>query len=73
MVLDVPAPDAAMLLAVKAPPAGAVESECAVKRGAGPVSPALLVAVTEAVPVGEALAKVYAPAAFDHPDPAMAP
>ena len=47
-----------MLLAVKAPPAGAVESAVAVKLALGPVSPALLVAVTAPVPLGEAAVKV---------------
>ena len=58
MLLEVPAPEAAWPLAVKAPPAGAVESDCAVKLVLEPVSPALLVAVTAAVPVGEAAVKV---------------
>ena len=64
---------AAVPLAVNAPPAGAVESDWAVKLALLPVSPALLVAVTAAVPVGDAPVKVYAPAAFDQPVPAIAP
>ena len=73
MLLVLPPPVAAMLLAVKAPLAGAVESDWAVKLALEPVSPALLVAVTEAAPVGDAPVKAYAPAAFDQPLPAMAP
>ena len=73
MLLELPPPVAATLLAVKAPPAGAVESDCAVKLVAAPVRFALLVAVTDEVPVGEAAVKVYAPEAFDQPDPAIAP
>ena len=42
-----------MPLAEKAPPAGAVESFWAVKLALAPVTPALLVAVTAPVPVGE--------------------
>ena len=38
---------------MSAPPAGAVESDCAVKLAPAPVSPALFVAVAEPVPVGE--------------------
>ena len=49
---------AAVLLAEKAPPLGAVESTVAVKVALDPVSPALLVAVTAPVPVGEAAVKV---------------
>ena len=73
MLLAVPAPEAAWPLAVRAPPVGAVESDWAVKLAPEPVSPALFVAVTDAVPVGDAAVKVYAPAAFDQPDPAIAP
>ena len=47
-----------MPLAVKAPLAGAVESAVAVKLALEPVSPALLVAVTAPVPLGEAAVKV---------------
>ena len=47
-----------MLLAEKAPPLGAVESTWAVKLALAPVSPALFVAVTAPVPVGEAAVKV---------------
>ena len=47
-----------MLLAVKAPPVGAVESAVAVKLALAPVSAASLVAVTAPVPVGEAPVKV---------------
>ena len=47
-----------MPLAVKAPPAGAVESAVAVKLALAPVRPALLVAVTEPVPLGEMPVKV---------------
>ena len=43
-----PAPEAAVPLAEKAPPAGAVVSDCAVKLAAAPVTPALFVAVTDA-------------------------
>ena len=64
---------AATVLAVNAPPVGAVESDWAVKLVPLPVRLALLVAVTEAAPVGEAAVKVYAPAAFDQPAPAIAP
>ena len=53
-----PAPEAAWPLAVKAPPAGAVESDCAVKLVAAPVTPTPLVAVAEPVPVGEMPVKV---------------
>ena len=49
---------AAVPLAENAPPAGAVESDWAVKLALEPVSPALLVAVTAPVPVGEAAVKV---------------
>ena len=49
---------AAVPLAVNAPPAGAVESDWAVKLALEPVRPALLVAVTAPVPVGEAAVKV---------------
>ena len=48
-----PAPEAAWPLAVKAPPDGAVESEVAVKLVPEPVTPTPLVAVTEALPLGE--------------------
>ncbi len=68
-----PAPEAAWPLAEKAPPDGAVVSDCAVKLAAAPVTPALFVAVTDALPVGEAPVKVYAPEAFDQPLPAIAP
>ena len=47
-----------MLLAVKAPPAGAVESAVAVKLVPEPAVPAPFVAVTEALPLGEAAVKV---------------
>ena len=53
-----PPPVAAMPLAVKAPPAGAVESAVAVKLAPLPVSSALLVAVTEPLPLGEMPVKV---------------
>ena len=53
-----PPPVAAMLLAVKAPPLGAVESTWAVKLVPEPVTPAPFVAVTDALPVGEAAVKV---------------
>ena len=53
-----PPPLAAVPLAVKAPPAGAVESDCAVKLALAPVTPAPLVAVTAPVPVGEAAVKL---------------
>ena len=53
-----PPPVAAVLLAVKAPPLGAVESAVAVKLALAPVSPALLLAVTAPVPLGEAAVKV---------------
>ena len=53
-----PGPEAATVLAVSAPPAGAVESTWAVKLALLPVSPALFVAVTAPVPVGEAAVKV---------------
>ena len=46
------------MLAVNAPPVGAVVSDWAVKLVLLPVSPALLVAVIAAVPVGEAAVKV---------------
>ena len=49
---------AAVLLAEKAPPDGAVVSDWAVKVALEPVSPALFVAVTAPVPVGEAAVKV---------------
>ena len=49
---------AAVLLAEKAPPAGAVESDCAVKLVPEPVVPAPFAAVTEPVPVGEMPVKV---------------
>ena len=49
---------AATLLAEKAPPLGAVESAVAVKLALEPVSPALLVAVTAPVPLGDAPVKV---------------
>ena len=62
-----------MPLALKAPPAGAVESLCAVKLALAPVTPAPLVAVTALVPVGEAAVKVNAPAALAQPEPAIAP
>ena len=62
-----------MPLAENAPPAGAVESDCAVKLVLGPVTPALFVAVTALVPVGEAAVKVNAPAALAQPEPAIAP
>ena len=45
---------AAVPLAEKAPPVGAVESDRAVKLALEPVRPALFVAVTAPVPVGEA-------------------
>ena len=47
-----------MPLAVRAPPAGAVESDWAVKLALAPVIPAPFVAVTAPVPVGEAAVKV---------------
>ena len=53
-----PAPEAAWPLAEKAPPDGAVESAVAVKLAPDPVRPAGLVAVTEALPLGEAAVKV---------------
>ena len=53
-----PPAEAAVPLAVTAPPAGAVESDCAVKVVPEPVVPAPLVAVTEPVPVGEMPVKV---------------
>ena len=53
-----PPPVAAMLLAVKAPPDGAVVSDWAVKVVLPPVSPALFVAVIAPVPLGEAAVKV---------------
>ncbi len=62
-----------MPFAVNAPPAGAVESDCAVKVVPLDVRPAPLVAVTELVPVGEAAVKVNAPAALAQPLPAIAP
>ena len=62
-----------MLLAEKAPPAGAVASTWAVKLALEPVTPAPFVAVTAPVPVGDAAVKVYAPAALAQPVPAIAP
>ena len=53
-----PPPVAAMLLAVKAPPARRGGVGWAVKLALAPVRPALLVAVTAPVPVGEAAVKV---------------
>ena len=73
MLLELPPPVAATLLAVNAPPAGAVESDCAVNDVAVLVSPALFEAVTDDVPVGDAAVNVKAPAAFAQPDPAIAP
>ena len=61
------------MLAVSAPPAGAVESDCAVKLADAPVTPTPLVAVTAPVPVGEIPVKVYAPDTFPQPAPATAP
>ena len=60
-------------MAVKAPPVGAVESDCAVKVVPEPVTLAPLVAVTEPVPVGEAAVNVNAPAVLPQPLPAIAP
>ena len=62
-----------MLLAVKAPPLGAVESAVAVKLALAPVTEAPFVAVTAPVPVGETPVNVYPLPVFDHPEPAMAP
>ena len=53
-----PPAEAAVPLAVTAPPAGAVESDWAVKLVADPVVPAPFVAVAEPVPVGEMPVKV---------------
>jgi hypothetical protein len=60
-------------LAEKAPPAGAVESDWAVKLVPAPATPAPFVAVTEPVPVGDTAVKVYAPRVFPQPEPATAP
>ena len=54
----VPPPVAAVPLAVKAPPVGALLSAWAVKLVPAPVRPALLVAVTAPVPVGGCAVKV---------------
>ena len=56
--LVVPPAEAAVPLAVNAPPVGAVVSDWAVKLAPAPVSPALLVAVTVPLPVGEPAVKV---------------
>ncbi len=53
-----PPPEAAWPLALKAPPVGAVESDCAVKLVPEPVRPALFWAVTEPVWVVAALVNV---------------
>ena len=53
-----PAPEAAVPLAEKAPPLGALESTWAVKLVPEPVTPAPFVAVTDALPVGDAAVKV---------------
>ena len=73
MLLELPPPVAATLLAVNAPPAGAVESDCAVNVVAEPVRFGVVGGGDRGVPVGEAAVKVYAPAAFAQPDPAIAP
>ena len=62
-----------MPLAEKAPPLGAVESNWAEKLVPEPVTPAPFVAVTDALPVGDAAVKVYAPAVLAQPVPAIAP
>ena len=49
---------AAVPLALNAPPTGAVVSDCAVKLAPAPVTPALLVAVTVPLPVGDAAVNV---------------
>ena len=53
-----PAPVAAVPLALKAPPAGAVESACAVKLKPVLLRPALFCAVTEPVWVAAVAVKV---------------
>ena len=62
-----------MPFAENAPPVGALESPCAVNVPAAPVTPAPFVAVTEPLPVGEAVVNVYAPAVVAQPLPAIAP
>ena len=64
---------AATVLAVNAPPEGAVESTCAVKLALEPVTEAPLVAVTAPVPVGETPVNVYPLPTFAQPEPAIAP
>ena len=64
---------AAVPLAEKAPPAGAVVSLWAVKLALEPVRPALFVAVAEPVPVVEIPVNVYALAVLLQPAPAIGP
>ena len=64
---------AATLLAVNAPPDGAVESTVAVKLALAPVTRAPFVAVTAPVPLGETPVNVYPLPVFAQPVPAMAP